>query len=526
MSPLLVESQDAVIAFLSRREAYGGAGPVERINTHISVIFMVGERAYKMKRAVCFDYVDYRALDRREQFCREEVRRNRRTAPDLYLGIVPVTIDATGALALNGAGEPVEWLVEMRRFDQANLFDRLVVAGRLDAPVMTRLADCIHAFHLDAEILGDVAGADAIRAVIDGNLAALRGPAAEAHDSALVDVLATRSRDEWRKVAPLLNQRGAAGAVRSCHGDLHLRNICLLDGEPTLFDGVEFNDAITSIDVLYDLAFLLMDLEHRGHRDWANVVYNRYLAMSGAEAYVGLAAMPLFLSCRAAIRAHTTVAAAKAQSDSTAAARLQDEARAYLDLAVRFLDPVAPGLVAIGGLSGTGKSSVAAGLAPGLGRAPGAVLLRSDVTRKRLFAIGPEEPLTGDDAYSAETTRNVYDGVRAIAGVALSAGYSVIADAVYARPAERAAIEAVASQAEAPFQGLWLTAPGEVLHARVAARSGDASDADAAVVRQQSGYDTGALTWAEIDASQTMETTLNAARAVIEASVAASRDAR
>jgi hypothetical protein len=519
-----VGPQNTVIAFLSRPEAYGESGPVERIDTHISVIFLAGDRVYKMKRAVRFDYVDYHALDRRERFCREEVRRNRRTAPNLYLGVVPVTADADGALALNGGGEPVEWLVEMRRFDQADLFDRLVVGGRLDAPVMTRLADRIHAFHKDANIIRDVAGADAIRAVIDGNLAALRGPAAEPHDPVLVEVLAARAREALQKIAPLLNERGAAGAVRSCHGDLHLRNICLLDGEPTLFDGVEFNDAISSIDVLYDLAFLLMDLEHRGHRDWANVVFNRYLVMSGADAYVGVAAMPLFLSCRAAIRAHTTVAAAKAQGDVTAAAALRDEARAYLDLALRFLEPVPPGLVAIGGLSGTGKSSVAAGLAPGLGRAPGAVLLRSDVTRKRLFGIDPEEPLTGDDAYSGETTRKVYDGVKAVAGAALSAGYCVIADAVYARPAERTAIEAAAG--EAAFQGLWLSAPTEVLQARVAARSGDASDADAAVVNQQSAYDPGPLTWTEIDASRDLETTLNAARAVIEISGVGSIDER
>ena len=278
LSPLgvVMTSQKAVAAFLSRPEAYGESEPVERIDTHISIIFLAGDRVYKMKRAVRFDYVDYRTLAQRERFCREEVRRNRRTAPDLYLGAVPVTVETGGALALNGAGEAVEWLVEMRRFDQADLFDRLVVAGRLDALVMTRLADRIHAFHQDADICSDVSGADAIRAVIDGNLVALRGSAATAFDAHDVETLASRSYDALRKITPLLDQRGAAGAIRSCHGDLHLRNICLWDGEPTLFDGVEFNDAITDIDILYDLAFLLMDLEHRNHRDLANVVFNRF----------------------------------------------------------------------------------------------------------------------------------------------------------------------------------------------------------------------------------------------------------
>jgi uncharacterized protein len=504
-----------VITFLSESGAYGHAGPVERIDTHISVIFLIGDRVYKMKRAVRYSYVDYHTLEQRERFCREEVVRNRRTAPDLYLGVTPVTIEADGALALKGAGEAVEWLVEMRRFDQDNLFDRLVVAGRLDAPMMTRLADRIHGFHQNAEVVSGVAGARIMCAVIDGNVAALRQIGADVFDMALVEKLATGLYEELRKVAPMLNERGAAGAIRKCHGDLHLRNICLWKDAPTLFDGVEFNDAITNIDVLYDLAFLLMDLEHRGHRDWANVVFNRYLAMSPnpSDVYTGLAAMPLFLSCRAAIRAHTTIAASKTQPDAAAARRLQDEARAYLALALRLLEPVAPKLIAVGGLSGTGKSSVAAELSPGLGRAPGAVVLRSDVMRKRLSGVAPEESLP-KTSYSQEMTHRVYEGVRTAADAALSSGYSVVADAVYARPAERAAIEDVARQTGTPFQGLWLTAPAETLYARVEARSGDASDADGAVVRQQSDYDLGAVTWVNIDAFHSLEATLQTVRAV------------
>ena len=200
-----------------------------------------------------------------------------------------------------------------------------------------------------------------------------------------------------------LDDRAGQGCVRRCHGDLHLRNICLIDGRPVLFDGIEFNDAFSVIDVLYDLAFLLMDLEHRGHRDSANLVFNRYLAMSGD--LDGLAAMPLFLSCRAAVRAKTTAAAARA--DSEAAKSLEAEACSYLDLACGLLEPRRPVLIAIGGLSGSGKSTLAQRLAPLAGGSPGALLLRSDVIRKRLFDMAPETALNAS-GYTPEQSERVY----------------------------------------------------------------------------------------------------------------------
>src|SRR5690606_29005512 len=249
-------------------------------------------------------------------------------------------------------------------------------------------------------------------------------------------------------------------------GDLHLRNICLVEGKPTLFDALEFDEALASIDVLYDLAFLLMDLGYRGLDALAAVTFNRYL--EATEDHGGLAALPLFLSARAAIRAHVT--ASTAQSAAAAARdKLAAGARRYLDLALRFLDPPRPRLVAVGGLSGTGKSTLARKLAPLVGPFPGAVVLRSDVIRKELAGVD-RLPRLGPEGCDPAMTRRVYETLRTRAAAILRAGHAAIADAVYARPEERAALEAAARAAGAPFTGLWLEAPVEALEQRISGR--------------------------------------------------------
>ena len=507
-------AQQEVVAFLTQPQAYGGAADeVTRIDTHISTVFLAGDRAYKMKRAVRYDYLDYLGLERRRRFCEAEVALNRRTAPALYRGVVAVTRDADGTLHLGGAGAPVEWLVEMARFDQDSLFDRMAMAGRLTPALLNALADEVAAFHVLAKRVTDRSGAEVMRWVVSGNVEEIaeRTPAIFASGS--VSSLKDRTALALRDAGPLLDARSAAGRLRHCHGDLHLRNICLHDGTPTLFDGIEFNEAISVIDVLYDLAFLLMDLEHRGHRDYANLVFNRYLAMT--EELDGLPALALFLSCRAAIRAHTTAAAADAQTDPAAASDLEAEARAYLDLAAAFLDRPAPRLIAIGGLSGTGKSTLAQRIAPLIGCRPGALLLRSDVTRKRLFGVAPEEALDAA-AYTLEHSARVYARLQSEVAQALAAGYSVIVDAVFARADERVAIERIALDAGVSATGLWLDAPPEILRARVTGRTGDASDADAAVVRQQLSYDTGPMEWQRVDAGGGADDTFAAVMAAIK----------
>jgi predicted kinase len=315
-------------------------------------------------------------------------------------------------------------------------------------------------------------------------------------------------------MAPLLEARATAGLVRRCHGDLHLRNICVIDGRPRLFDAIEFNESYSCIDVLYDLAFLIMDLEHRGLKEGANLLFNRYLERrSDIE---GLAALPLFLSVRAGVRAKITFAMAKAQPDPEAARNLLREGQVYFAAADDYLLPVAPRLVAVGGLSGSGKSRLARALAPGFGAPPGALVLRSDVLRKRRFDQAPEAPL-GPEAYRPEVSRAVYDDLAENAATALAAGRSVIADAVFARPEERRAIAALAAKLKVPFQGLWLEASRPVLLERVGARRKDASDADAAIVERQLDYDLGAIDWQRLDAGGTPEAVAAAARALLSA---------
>ena len=286
--------------------------------------------------------------------------------------------------------------------------------------------------------------------------------------------------------------------MRRCHGDLHLRNICLIQGVPTLFDGVEFNDEISCIDVLYDLAFLLMDLWRRDLRQHANLVFNEYLART---ADVGaLPVLPLFLSCRAAVRAKTSVSAAAVQPDGAQRTALEMAGRQYLALAETLLKPVPPRLIAIGGFSGVGKSTLGQALAPDLGSSPGALLLRSDVIRKTLHGV-PELARLGADGYTADVTRRVYDVIRVQAGTVLTAGHSVIADAVYASPEERKAIAGMARAAGVPFAGFWLEAEPSVLAERLGRRRHDASDATLGVLETQLQAGAGDLEWHRLDAS-------------------------
>ena len=273
-------------------------------------------------------------------------------------------------------------------------------------------------------------------------------------------------RAKWSEgiaaAAELLENRRASGKVRRCHGDLHLRNICLLDGEPLLFDCLEFSDALASIDILYDLAFLVMDLEHRGLPRLANQVLNRYLDRTGEDD--GLTAMPLFLSLRAGIRAHVTATALAAHPDR--ADKMAAEARRYLDLAHRALEPQPARLVALGGLSGSGKSTLAAGLAPEFGLRPGARVLRSDVIRKLLLGVAPETRLPAA-AYAPDITRRVYGMLRAKAAAALAAGYSAIIDAVSLTAAQRRSFAEIARTAGTPFSGLWLEAAAATMTERI-----------------------------------------------------------
>ena len=511
----LVADQSAVAAFLGDPATHGGQ-PVERIDTHAAMVFLAGARAYKIKRAVKFPYMDFSTLARRKWACEREIELNRRTAPSLYLGAFPITRTGDGRLALGSEGEAIEWAVEMQRFDQAGLFDKLAHAGALTARLMTELADTIVRFHALADPLDPEtaphAGAAGLRWVLEETLDEF-GERPDLFAASDVDGLAHASRAQLSKTEARLDERLRQGFVRRCHGDLHLRNICLVDGAPTLFDCIEFNDTLACIDVLYDLAFLLMDLDHRGLRPLANLVLNRYLQQTGDLS--GLGVLPLFLAARALIRAKVSASAEASQDEADRRRELRDEARAYFRRAATYLTPSPPCMIAIGGLSGTGKTTLARRLAPSVGAAPGAVNLRSDVIRKELWGAGELDRLP-QEAYAPEMSDRVYATILARAEEVLAGGYAVVADAVYAKPRERDDLDGLARRLDIPFRGLWLSARADRLIERVEQRTEDASDATETVVRRQLGYDTGPIRWQRLDAAGTELQVLEAAQAVLE----------
>ncbi|KAA2213428.1 bifunctional aminoglycoside phosphotransferase/ATP-binding protein [Teichococcus oryzae] len=471
------EPQHAVIDFL-RRPGILGPGTPELVETHASIVFLSGDRAFKLKRAVRYSYLDYGTPDKRRAACEAELFINRRFAPDLYREVLAIHRAPDGTLRLDGEGEAVDWLLVMRRFAADAQLDHLAARQGLSSALLDMLADRIVEAHEQAPTRpaqGGHAGIARARAITVDNL---RPEAGHGFAAEMVEAWIAQSCAALRDHAALLEQRRHAGKVRACHGDLHLRNICVLDGVPTLFDAIEFDPDLASTDILYDLAFLLMDLADRGLHSEGNQIFNRYLDRTRDDG--GLAALPLFLSLRAAIRAQVTAATARRTGQD---ALLQD-ARAYLSLALDLLRPREPRLVAIGGLSGTGKSRLAARLAPRLAPPPGARLLRSDMLRKRMARCPPEQPLPAT-AYTPEARAAIYAALADTARLCLEAGSTVVADAAFLGAEERAAMEATARQAGRRFEGLWLEAPPDVLVERVAARRGDASDATPAVVRAQ-----------------------------------------
>lgn len=510
-------SQDEVVAFLSDPATHGSrVSEVERIDTHISVVFLAGERVFKLKRALTLPFLDYGTVEKRRFFCMREVALNRRSAPELYRGVRAITRDAAGRLALDGDGEAIDWVVEMVRFDARDLFSARAQAGTLSVDMVRDATDAVIALHGIADVVRDDRGGDETGMAptiseLRGGLSSFDGMFGAAAVRDYIDALEAADRD----CRDVLAARFDAGWIRICHGDLHLNNICMFGGRPTLFDVAEANERFMRIDVLYDLAFLLMDLEFLGLERHANAALNRYAAWceDPRETLAGLRLLPLFLSLRAAIRAEISALTADRVSPDRAVDHVAS-ARRYFTLAQRFLEPSPAALVAIGGASGTGKSTVARELAPDLGGCPGAVVVRSDEVRKALFGTSDSERLP-DAAYSPEWHARTYDEVLARVRTTLAAGHACVVDAVHGAPDDRAQVERLALDLGVPFQGLWLDAPLDVLCARVEARTGDASDADRAVVVRQVRAGFGDVNWTPVDASGASAEAVADARAAL-----------
>jgi uncharacterized protein len=502
--------QKEALAFLAAPSTHGGAS-VRQINTHISSVFLAADRAFKVKRTVRFPYLDYSTLEKRHAACVAELEVNRRFAPELYRRIVPITREADGRLAIGGNGMAVEWAVEMRRFDESRTLDRMADAGLIDSALADALGRAVAAAHAAAPVVEAETWIAALETYLDQNRQAFAETSAlfPVDEAATLDRL---SRDALAVLRPLLRTRGKLNFIRQGHGDLHLGNIVLIENRPVLFDAIEFDPLIASGDVLYDLAFLLMDLVERGLKQAANIVLNRYLSETRRdENFDGLAALPFFLSLRAAIRAKVTASRLSIAPESERSS-LAASTRKYFDFARASIMPSAPALVAIGGLSGTGKSVLARSLASEILPAPGAIVLRSDSERKAQFGIAETERL-GPEAYRPEINIAVYSALAEKARRILAAGHSAIVDAVFARPEERHLIEDAAIGRV--FRGIFLEADLSTRLARVGGRTNDVSDAGLDVVTQQEAYDIGSLDWVTLDASGSPAEILAAARTAL-----------
>jgi aminoglycoside phosphotransferase family enzyme/predicted kinase len=476
----LSETEEAEVA------AWLGAASERVVETALARVFLTADAAFKQKRRVNLGYVDFTTAERRLWALERELAFNRAAAPDLYRGLRRVTRKPGGGYELDGAGETADVVLEMRRFP-----DKAVLAAHpqdIDGDLAEALGRAIAGFHAAAP----VRPRNGMSFTVPSN-ARLIEELAPQLGAAEVARLVEATNAEWRRQQPLLQSRVAEGFARRCHGDLHLGNILVEAGRPVLFDCIEFHDELSDIDVLYDVAFLLMDLDFRGRRDAAVRVLSAYLDEAARHfpqtIWEGLAALPLMLSVRAGVRTHVQAH----QGDL-------EGAKAYLKAALDHLEPPPPVLAAIGGLSGSGKSTFARRIAPALGPSPGAVVLRTDEIRKRLTGAGPRERLDRE-VYTPEFYARVYDALFAEAGAMLRAGRAVVLDATFTDPSLRARAERLAADVGVPFEGVWLDAPIEVLEARVAARTGDASDANVEVLHDQMArLDRAALTWTPADA--------------------------
>ena len=439
------------------------------IETHISWVLLAGDHAYKIKKPVRLPFVDYGTLDVRQRFCEEEVRLNRRLAPSLYLGVTRIT-GSQESPALDGAGPVLEYAVRMRRFAPGALFSEQLDAGKLASGDIDKLASLLADFHSDSAPAAPGDGFASTERRRTVTLAALdgAGPAAtEAEQARLRAWLETGAA----ALAPLWTARLESGRVRECHGDLHLDNLVRLGSEVAAFDCIEFDPALRFIDVLDDIAFAVMDFSARGRHDFAFRLLNGWLDRTGD--HEALPALGFSVVYRALVRA---------QVERLRGAGHEAAARRYLETALSWTAPRQPRLFITHGLPGSGKTFQSQRLL----EHEGAIRLRSDVERKRLFGLGmlDDSHAKGVDLYSEDATARTYQQLFAIAQGPLRAGYPVILDAAFLRSDERAQAQALAGELSVPFFIVDCVAPLPVLRERLLRRQGDASEANVGVLER------------------------------------------
>jgi aminoglycoside phosphotransferase family enzyme/predicted kinase len=454
------------------------------ITTAISSLVMAGDEVFKLRKPLVLDFLDFATPERRHDDCLDELRLNRRTAPQLYLDVLPVggTPDAP---RIDRAAAPVlDWALRMRRFDDADRLDRLAERGALDAPLVDALAAEVARFHAALPPSPPTFGAaPEVRRWALGNFEVLEhGPAGASHTARLA-ALRAWTAGECERLAPLIERRRGSGFVREGHGDLHLANIVRIDGRPVLFDCLEFNPALRHIDIVADLAFLFMDLQRHRLPALAWRLVDGWVQVTGD--FEGLALLPFFAVYRALVRAKVALLRVGQHADPQAWHAFERDVALAEQLAAPRRGPLP--LVATSGVSGSGKSVLAASLVEALG----AVRVRSDVERKRLAGLPVlERPDAAQAAllYGEAMNARTYERLFALADMLLAAGLPVVLDAAFLRRAERDALRALGARHGARTTVLACEAPAAVLRARVAqrqARADDPSDATVAVLERQ-----------------------------------------
>jgi len=461
---------------------------VRLIETHISWLLLTGEYVYKIKKPVDLGFVDFSTLERRRHYCAEEVRLNRRYAPAVYLDVVTIS----GSIEhprISSGGPAIEYAVRMREFAQADLLSNRLREHRLHPSDIDRLADTLAGFHAGAAVAAELSPHGAVSSLLTDAVANFDAIAARIDDEAILTRLATLRHwtlSEHHRLVDAFTERKAQGRIRECHGDLHLGNIALIDGRITPFDCIEFNDAFRWIDVMNELAFAAMDLAACGRPDFAHRLVNRYLEASGD--YAGLAVLRFYLVYRAMVRAK--IDCIHAGQDSVSTDVKQGERRDFLEriaLAEHYAQPSRPFLAITSGLSGSGKTHVSQ-LA--LERT-GAVRLRSDVERKRIFGLATKESSASalhQGIYEESANARTFEHLAELARRAIEAGYPAIVDATFILRNRRRPFAELAATMKVPFVILACRADDTLLERRIAARQAarsDASEADLEVMRGQ-----------------------------------------
>ncbi len=465
--------------------------PIQLIQTHVSYVLLTGDLVYKLKKPVNFGFLDYSTLEKRQHFCAEEFRLNQRGASELYIEVLPITQSAQGQFQLNGLGEPVEYALKMHQFPQEQLFSALFAQGELTPALMENLGQVVAQFHAKAEINDYIRGfgqVEQIRKAIDENYQQtekyIGGPQTPAQFQATKEY----SDRFFIEQATVFTDRIQQNRIRECHGDLHLRNICLWQGlkssdpeTPTilLFDCIEFNEDFRFVDVMFDVAYAIMDLEAQQRQDLSNAYLNTYVETTGD--WEGLQVLPLYLSRQAYVRAkvNSFLLDDPAIPDSVKQDASHTAAQ-YYQLAWQYTKPRQGQLFLMAGLSGSGKSTTARQLA----RRTGAIHIRSDAVRKHLGGVNLYDR-GGDDLYTPEMTQKTYDRLQQLGLMLLKQGYSVILDAKYDRQLLRQGVIELAQAAQMPLQILHCSAPPDVLQTRLHQRTGDIADATADLLPQQ-----------------------------------------